>query len=175
MRMCSRAPWHPRPGRNPYATCQNPASKLSSNLLEEECFLPVASDASHCHPINARRSLAFVAGDASPGAPQVAQVGDPVPQLTVVVVGVFPTPLVQLPLHVEHPDLIGPLVRVHRPLLRLQKRTVFLSPFAMCAAFPRSDYYGGSVLPRTRPRSPRVARLRDGRARGSSHVPARNL
>jgi hypothetical protein len=27
MRICSKAPWQPRPGRNPYDTCQKPASK----------------------------------------------------------------------------------------------------------------------------------------------------
>ena len=44
------------------------------------------------------------------------------------------------------------------------KSIVFLLPFALCVAFPRSDYYGSSALGVVRLRPSRLARLRAGRA-----------
>jgi len=32
-RICSKAPWQPRPGRNPYDTCQKHASKIASRMF----------------------------------------------------------------------------------------------------------------------------------------------
>jgi len=52
------------------------------------------------------------------------------------------------------------------PCLRLG----LLEPFPMYAAFPRSDYYGSSAPMNVHPRSPRIARLRNGRTNLGSHV-----
>lgn len=43
------------------------------------------------------------------------------------------------------------------------KPIVFLLPFAMCAVFPRSDYFGSSILGVVHLRSSRLAMLRAGR------------
>ena len=53
--------------------------------------------------------------------------------------------LVQLPLHALEPVLVGPRRHIHGSLQRIGRRTSLLPPFALYAAFPRADYYGGSV------------------------------
>jgi len=73
----------------------------------------------------------------------------------------------------------GPIQRMERHIhgfpQRPRRPTHRLSPFAMCAALPRSDYYGDSA-PRPRPRRTcRLARtLRCWRSDRGSHVPRRN-
>ena len=54
-------------------------------------------------------------------------------------------------LDAPEPVLIGLRRRIRGFPRRHARFTHGLPPFAMCAAFPRSDYYGGSA-PRTRPR-----------------------
>jgi hypothetical protein len=85
------------------------------------------------------------------------------------------TPLIQLLLHAEDPSLIGLKIRVHGSFLRLQKRLVHLSPFAMWPAFPTADYYGDSAPLGLLPRSPRIACVRYRRTPRGSHVPIANL
>ena len=52
-------------------------------------------------PVDARRSLALVCGNRSPSTPQVAAIGNPAPQLTVLPFGILPTPLIEFSLHAE--------------------------------------------------------------------------
>jgi hypothetical protein len=65
--------------------------------------------------------------------------------------------LIKFALHAEYPGLASLIIRVHRFLLRHTYSIVFLLPFAMCAAFPHSDYYGSSALGVVRLRSSRLA------------------
>lgn len=108
-------------------------------------FTPVP-DASHRHPVNPGRASTFVGGNALPGVAQHPEVGQPTPHVAPLVVGISLTPLIEFALNAEYPDLIGPMIRVHRSLLRLYKPIVFLLPFALCVAFPHSDYYESSAL-----------------------------
>lgn len=80
-----------------------------------------------------------------------------------------------IPLLGQEPRLVRRRCHIHGFPLRLGDRTHRLPPFAMCTAFPCSDYYGGSA-PRPRPhRTRRLATLRDTRRsdRGS-HVQRSN-
>jgi hypothetical protein len=61
----------------------------------------------HGYPVNAGRSFALICGNGSPGAPQIADIGTPIPQIAVRSFGVTPTPLIELSLHAEEPDLVG--------------------------------------------------------------------
>ncbi|MCY1562541.1 hypothetical protein D9M68_999540 [compost metagenome] len=54
------------------------------------------------------------------------------------------------------------MIHVHRSLLRLYKPIVFLLPFALCAAFPHSDYYESSALGVVHIRPSQRARLPTG-------------
>jgi hypothetical protein len=96
-------------------------------------------------PVDPGGSATLIPGNPSPGAAEIAGIHDPVPQITVAVVGICPTPLVEFALNAEEPGLISLITRVHGWFLRLGKPTGSLPAFAMCAAFPRSDYYAGSV------------------------------
>jgi hypothetical protein len=149
-------------------------SQILSKLGKKGVLSLIAANGPHRYPVDSWRSPASIRGYASPSTPDVAWVGDPIPQLPVCLAGVCLAPLVQLPLHAEQPGRCL-MIRVHGSLLRLRKRTCSLPPFALCAAFPRSDYYGGSAPTHDRPRSPRVARVHHGRSRVGSHVPALDL
>ena len=96
-------------------------------------------------PIDACRAAAFVAGDPPPGAPKIAGIDDPVPQISIGVMGVCPAPLIELALNAEEPGLIGLIARVHGRFLRRSKSIGSLPAFATYPAFPSSDYYAGSV------------------------------
>jgi hypothetical protein len=61
----------------------------------------------HGHPVDARCSLALIGGNGSPGTPQIADIGTPIPQIAVLSFGATPTPLIELSLHAEEPDLVG--------------------------------------------------------------------
>jgi hypothetical protein len=54
--------------------------------------------------------------------------------------------LIELALNAEYPGFFCLMIHVHRSLLRRCKSIFFLLPFALCVAFPRSDYYGSSAL-----------------------------
>jgi hypothetical protein len=56
---------------------------------------------------------------------------------------------VQLLLHVQEPLPVGCGCHIHGFPLRHRSCAHLLPPFALCAAFPRSDYYEGSA-PRSR-------------------------
>ena len=149
-------------------------SQLQPKSSQEDVFSFTLANLPHGYPVDSRAASASIGGDPPPGAPQIAWVNYPVPQIAVRFSGVGLAPLVQLPLHAEQPGF-RLLVRVHGPLLRRQRLTDSLPPFAMCAAFPRSDYYEGSVLVCVLPRSPRIASLRRWRTPTSSHVPTLDL
>ena len=110
----------------------------------------------HRDAVHACRSSAAVARDAREGHPQVAGVGDQPPQLAEDVVDVLLTSRVQLSLLDPEPVPIGSGRHIHGFPRRLRRPYPSLPPFAMCAAFPRSDYYGGSA---PRPRRRRTCRL----------------
>lgn len=72
------------------------------------------------------------------------------------------TPLIESALNAEYPSFVSLTIRVHRSFLRRTDPIVFLLPFALCAAFPRSDYYGSSALGVARLLPSRLARFRAG-------------
>src|ERR687892_92252 len=67
-------------------------------------------------PVDAGRAFPDVGGDATPGAPEVAWICDPVPHVPVRFVGVALAPLVEFPLNVEEPAFISLATGVHRPV-----------------------------------------------------------
>ena len=149
--------------------------QLASQPVQVGVLADVSADAAHGLPVDACRALALIGSYTRPGAPQVARVDDPVPQLAVTLVEVLPTPLIQLALHAQEPGLVGLGIRVHGSFLRLRLPIDSLLAFAMWPAFPSSDYYASSAPGRPPPRSPRVARVRHGRGCSGSHVPIANL
>ena len=81
--------------------------------------------------VRSRRARATIARDASPRQPKVAGVGDPVPQVSVGIIGFGPTPRVKFALNVEKPDFVSLINGVHRLFPLRGKRTRYLFPFAM--------------------------------------------
>jgi len=96
-------------------------------------------------PVNPCGPVALVPGNPPPGTAKIAAIYDPVPQVSVSVVGICTAPLIEFALNAEEPSLIGLITRVHGWFLRLRNPIDSLPAFAMYAAFPRSDYYAGSV------------------------------
>jgi len=76
-------------------------SQFSSKSVKKRRLSFISADTPHRLPVDTWRAFAFVGGNALPGAPQIAGVGKPSPQLTILLVGMLSTPLVQLPLHAE--------------------------------------------------------------------------
>ena len=112
-------------------------------------------------PVYACGAATAICGDACKGDPQVVRVCNEPPQLGKYVVGLLLTLLKQLPLHALEPALIERRCHIHGFPQRSRGRFHLLSPFAVYAAFPRSDYYGDSA-PRPRHRRTwRLAGLRD--------------
>ena len=107
-------------------------SKLFPYSLQVGVY-PKLTDMLHGNPVNTRSSFALIGGNCSPGTAQVAAIGNPVPQLTVLPFGVLPTPLIEFSLHVEQPGLISLCICVHR-FLRHRKPIDLLSPFALWTA-----------------------------------------
>ena len=99
-------------------------------------------------PLSSRRSQRCdcpIAGNLAPGASQIEEIGHPIPQLAIATVGIVPAPLIELALNAEEPSLCGPIIRVHGCFLRHHSPIGSLPAFALCTAFPCSDYYAGSV------------------------------
>jgi hypothetical protein len=96
-------------------------------------------------PVNPGGAASLVPGNPSPGDAEVAAINDPIPQVSVNVVGICTAPLIEFALNAEEPSLISLITRVHGWFLRLRNPIGSLPAFAMYAAFPRSDYYTGSV------------------------------
>jgi hypothetical protein len=110
-----------------------------------------APNVPHRDPVYPRRPSPAIAGDSSQGDPQVAGVRDESPQLAEHVAGLIFASRVRAALHALEPGPVGLGCHIHGFPQRLRGRPHSLPPFAMCAAFPRPDYYGGSVLrPRRR-------------------------
>src|ERR1700723_722796 len=114
-------------------------------LFQEQLHTHRHSDSRYCHPVDPGSTTAFVQSDFPPGAPQIAEVCNPVPQVTVAVFRMFPAPLIELALHVEEPGFISLIIQVHGCFLRLRHSVGSLPAFATYTAFPRSDYYAGSA------------------------------
>ena len=76
--------------------------------------------------------------------------------------------VIEFALNAEYPGFVCLMICVHRSFPPSYKSIVFLLPFALCAAFPRSDYYGSSALGLVRLRPSRRAQFRAGQA---SRVP----
>jgi len=84
--------WNPLPAAR--ARLIPSRSQVATKLLQE-------SHASHCHanafhrfPVDSGSSSAFVRGDLPPRTSQVAQVGNPIPQLSIAAVRICFTPLI---------------------------------------------------------------------------------
>ena len=98
---------------------------------------------------------ALVGGHAFPRGHQERRVVDEVEQVTEPATGFFGRPAVQLGLHPPYREVgrirIRPLhgAGIHRRIFGhyIPSLTDTLPPFPMCAAFPRSEYYGGSAPP----------------------------
>ncbi len=73
------------------------------------------------------------------------------------------TPLIEFALNAEYPRFVGLAIRVHRSFPPSCKSIIVLLPFAMCAAFPRPDYYGSFALGVVLLRPLRLAQFRAGR------------
>ncbi len=104
--------WHPEGAElprfarfgYPHSPCGTRYKRARTELLSQtlkECGYTLLLDVLDGDPVDARRSLALTCGNRSPGAPQVARVNNPTPQLTVCSFGIFPTPLIELSLHAE--------------------------------------------------------------------------
>jgi hypothetical protein len=119
--------------------------QLASQPVQVGVLADVSANATHGLPVDACRALALVGSYTCPGAPQVARIDDPAPQLAVTLVGVLSTPLIQLALHAQEPGLVGLMIRVHGSFLRLRLPIDSLLAFAMWPAFPTSDYYASSA------------------------------
>jgi hypothetical protein len=124
---------------------------LAQDLHEDLAAAALSHELAHRDTVDARRAAPAVAGDALEGTSQGAGVHDETPQLTKDVAQIISTSPVKLALDAPEPVLIGLRRRIRGFPRRHARFTHGLPPFAMCAAFPRSDYYGGSA-PRTRPR-----------------------
>src|SRR6201993_3503434 len=109
------------------------------------------------------------------GAPQIAEVCNPVPHVAVAVFRMCPAPLIELALHAEEPGFISLIIQVHGWFLRLRNSVGSLPAFAMYTAFPCSDYYAGSVPSIHHLQSPWLARLRRRAANQGFHVPVLDL
>jgi hypothetical protein len=130
-------------------------AKLLAELLQEGLDTR-AKHVCHRDPVYAAGASAAVAVDAREGDSEVAGVCDESRQLLEHVGRVVTTSRVQLALHVQEPETIVPGCHIHGLPLRLHRCTHLLPSFAMYAAFPRLDYYDGSV---PRPRHHRAWRL----------------
>jgi hypothetical protein len=125
--------------------------------IVHEAFSPYLSDElRHRDSVHACRTPTAIAGDAMQGAAQRSGIHDEPPELAKDEVQIGPTPVVERALNVPEPILVGLRRRIRGLLRRNPRPTHRLPPFAMCAAFPRSDYYGGSV---PRPRRHRTWQL----------------
>ncbi len=144
----SELPWFARlgdqlPAARAWSIPSHP--QVVAKPSEEDLASLTGANTRHRSPVDPGGATAFVGGNAPPGAPQVAEVCHPVPQIAVAAVGIGPAPLVELALNAEEPSLISLIIRVHGWFLRLRTPTVSLPAFAMCSAFPNSDYYASSA------------------------------
>src|ERR1700685_3327752 len=114
-------------------------------LFKEQLHAHCHFDSRYCHPVDPGSTTPFVESDFPPGAPQIAEVCNPVPQVAVAVFRMCPAPLIELALHVEEPGFISLITQVHGWFLRLRNSVGSLPAFAMYTAFPCSDYYAGSA------------------------------
>ena len=104
-------------------------------------------------PIDARGPGALVGGHAFPRGHQERRVVDEVEQVTEPATRIFGRPAVQLGLHPPYRDArpnqsgqaTAPVFTGASSDITFPSLTDTLPPFPMCAAFPRSEYYGGSA------------------------------
>jgi len=114
---------------------------------------------SYRDPVHSRRTAPAVAANAGEGDTEVAGVRNEPPELPEYVFRNLLASRVQGPLHAQEPRTVVLGCHIHGFPLRLWACTHLLPPFAVCAAFPRSDYYGGSAPPPRRRRAWRLAGL----------------
>jgi hypothetical protein len=134
-----------------------PASQVLADRLEEDLnALPYHFP--YRDSINAWAACAAVALHAREGHSQITRICHQTPELFELVDRIFTTLRVQFALHALEPMSIVLGCDIHRLPQRPRRHTHRLSPFAMCTAFPCSDYYGDSA-PRLRHR--RAWRLAD--------------
>ncbi|MGB8842759.1 MAG: hypothetical protein WCC64_17020 [Aliidongia sp.] len=119
--------------------------QVVTEMFDEYLLTRRRANARDRHSVDPSRTPALVSGNPSPGYAEVAAINDPVPQVSVSVVGICTAPLIEFALNAEEPSLIGLITRVHGWFLRLRNPIGSLPAFAVYAAFPRSDYYAGSV------------------------------
>src|SRR6266699_2536944 len=112
-----------------------------------------ASRRSRSYPLRWGRDSALVGGHAFPRVHQERRVVDEVEQVAEPAGGIFSRPAMQLSLHPPYREIRRTGVRplhstgIHRRVFGhyIPPMTDTLPPFPMYAAFPRSEYYGGSA------------------------------
>src|ERR1700746_3518972 len=149
--------------------------QVAMELFQEQLHTHRHSDSRYCHPVDPGSTTPFVQSDFLPGAPQIAEVCNPVPQVAIAVFRMCPAPLIELALHAEEPGLISLIPQVHGWFLRFRNSVGSLPAFAMYTAFPCSDYYAGSAPSIYHLQSPWLARLRRRAVNQGSHVPVLDL
>lgn len=120
--------WNPLPAAR--ARLIPSRSQVVTKPLQESLASHPRANAFHRLPVNSGSPSAFVRGDLPPRTSQVARVSDPVPQLSIAAAGICFTPLIELALNAQEPDLIGLIIRVHGWFLRHRKLRRF--PACLC-------------------------------------------
>jgi hypothetical protein len=104
-------------------------------------FANALLDVSHSHPVDPGGAAASIRGHTSPGVTEHAWVGEPAPHVPPGIIGICLAPLIEFALNAEYPGLRLPDDPCPQIIPPSCKSIVFLPPFALYAAFPRSDYY----------------------------------
>ena len=137
------------------------------------CVFSLRTDMLDGNPVDARRSLALVCGNGPPGTPQVAAVGNPTPQLAVLLLRGFP----------DSTDRVFSARRVTRPYRSFASVSTDSSGFKNLSiscppspvdGFPVPRLLRGLRPVRVLPRSPRIACFRNQADTHGSHVPVLN-
>src|SRR5262249_8147065 len=78
-----------------------PQPKLASKLIQIGRLAQLAANASHGLSIDTWRLPALIPDNPSPGTSQIADISYPIPQITIRMMEICSTPLIQLSLHAE--------------------------------------------------------------------------
>jgi hypothetical protein len=75
-------------------------------------------------PVNPRGPVALVPGNPPPGTAKIAAIYDPVPQVSVSVVGICTAPLIEFALNAEEPRNVSTILRQSSLVFRLGRLAV---------------------------------------------------
>src|ERR1700733_1263929 len=93
-------------------------AQLDLKSFQKALLTRFGADAPHGHPIDPGGTCASIGRHAPPGAAKRADVGQPTPHISPLVVRIFLTPLIEFALNAEYPSLIGLSIHVHGSFLR---------------------------------------------------------